>query len=374
LREPGQAERAVRQLLGESPGDGEALDLVLGGDLPHSTSRELLLRGEQALVSALTGDPVQPERVDRLARIAAWLANAPLRQATLGVLVALGEGTPEIDEELSVLEQRVARLPQIAIDESALPDLCDPEDEGPLPELFILLAPVLAEALGPGLAALGVTKKHRVDPKAGLGLRNEVAAWAGALGLGDFDLYVGGADDQGVFGIAGERPSLVVGTAVTIPLSAEHRQAVARELFALKRGTTILRHRDPTDIAALVVAACRIVGQELPAPHYAMLDEFVRQLGKEMPRRVRKELPDLAARIGAEEPDIVGWVRAATSSLDRLAAIAAGDVSHVLGAASGMRGRLGASVEAQERAARLLAFVLSPSYLELRDKMGMGVR
>jgi hypothetical protein len=93
-----------------------------------------------------------------------------------------------------------------------------------------------------------------------------------------------------------------------------------------------------------------------------------------MPRRVRKDLPDVAARIAAEEPDIVGWVRAATSSLDRLAAIAAGDVSHVLGAASGMRGRLGASVEAQERAARLLAFALSPTYLELREKMGMGVR
>jgi cellulose synthase operon protein C len=374
LREPGQAERAVRRLLTESPADGEALDLVLTGDLPHTVSRELLLAGEKSIIEALVADPVQPERVDRLARIAAWLGNAPLRQATLGVLVALGEGTPEIDEELDVLEQRVARLPQIAIDESSLPDLCDPEDRGALPDLFILLAPVLAEALGPGLMSLGISKKHRIDPKAGLGLRNEVAAWVGALGLGDFDLYVGGSDEAGVFGVAGERPSLVVGSAVTIPLSAEHRQAVARELFALKRGTTILRHRDPTDIAALVVAACRIAGQELRAPHYAMLDEFVRQLSKEIPRRVRKELPEMTARIAAEQPDVLGWVSAATSSLDRLAAIAAGDVSHVLAAASGMRGRLGASVEAQERAARLLSFVLSPAYLELREQMGMGVR
>jgi hypothetical protein len=93
-----------------------------------------------------------------------------------------------------------------------------------------------------------------------------------------------------------------------------------------------------------------------------------------MPRRVRKVLPELAANVRNSGEDPLTFYRAATSSLDRMAAIAAGDVSWVLCGDAQSRGRVGASVEGQERARRLLSFVLSPSYLSLRDKLGMGVR
>jgi tetratricopeptide (TPR) repeat protein len=374
LGRPARAEAAVRKLLAESPTDGEALELVLSGALPANVASVLAERGTRAVVEALGEDPLQAELVDRLARLAAFASNAPLRQAALGALVAIGEGTPEIDHELSVLDARVARLPQIAIDASALPDLCDPEDRGPIAELFALLAPTLAEALGPGLSALGVNRKQRVDPRAGLPVRNEIAAWAGALGVGDFELYVGGTDERGVFGVPGEKPTIVIGSAVTAPLSPAYRQAVARELFAVKRGTAILRHRDATDVAAMVIATCRISGLDPTSPHYAMLDEFQRLIGRELPRRLKKPVQDLAQAIASEQRDPVSWVPAAISSLDRLAAVAAGDVSHVLAASTGERGRIGPSIEAQQRASRLLAFVLSPKYLALREQLGMGVR
>jgi cellulose synthase operon protein C len=328
----------------------------------------------EALVVRLQHDPLDAERVDRLARIAAKLARPQLRQAALGALVALGEGSAEIDRELLRLDQRVSHIPAIAIDESALPDLCDPEDTGPLSRLMRELASTFAEALGPGLVAIGVSKREKVDPRAGLPVRNEIAAWAGALGIGDFDLYVGGRDPHGVFAIATERPALVVGNAVSAPLMPMHRQLVARELFALRRGTTILRHRDTGDIAALVVAACKIAGYDLPSPPYAMLGEFVRLMGKEMPRKVRRLLPELVAPVVAGHVDPSAWARAAISSLDRMAVIAAGDVSWVLANGPDARGQLAPSREAQDRARRLLAFVLSPIYLHLRERLGMGVR
>jgi hypothetical protein len=103
-----------------------------------------------------------------------------------------------------------------------------------------------------------------------------------------------------------------------------------------------------------------------------MLGEFERRLGKEVPRRVRKQLPDLARAVQAESRELMGWVRAATSSLDRMAAIAAGDVSWVLGGRS--RTPVGDSRSERARAERLLAFVLSPAYLDLREQLGMGVR
>lgn len=374
LGNPAGARKAVEKLLSEVAHDGEALDLLLDGALDREMARPLLERGCDALVARLVEDPMDAAGVERLARLAQFLGNPPLRQAALGALVTLGEGSAATDSELDVLDQRVPRLPQIVINENALPDLCDPDDRGALPALMRELAPTFAEALGPGLTALDVSKKDRVDPRSGLPVRNEVAAWAGALGLGDFEFYLSRSEPQAVYAVATEPPCVVIGTAVAAPLSPAHRQAVARELFALKRGVTILRHRDPADIAALVVAACSLGGQKLPAPHYALLEEFQRLLGKQMSRRVKRALPERAAAVANSRQDVHAWVSAATSSLDRMAAIAAGDVSYVLSAASGQRGRIGASVEARERARRLLSFVLSPTYLALREQLGMGVR
>ncbi|MCC6217191.1 MAG: hypothetical protein IT376_20195 [Polyangiaceae bacterium] len=373
LHAPEGARSAAARLLAEAPEDAEALDFVLSGALPAASAAPLLQAGQQALVAALAQEPLDAERVNRLARIALHFGNSPLRQAALGALVALGRGSPQVDAELQRLDERVARLPQIAVDAAALPELCDPYDGGPVGELMVALATTFAEAVGPGLQAFGVGKRERVDPRAGLPIRNEVAAWAGALGVGDFELYVGGTDPHGIAAVPLETPCVVIGASVTAPLAAPHRAALARELFGLRRGTTLLRHRESADVAALVVAACRVGGVDVPSPPYAMLAEFQRQLGKEISRKARKVLPDLARAVAHSGQDPVVWAQAARASLDRLAAIAAGDVSWVL-AGVGVRGHLGASDEARSRAARLLGFVLSPSYLAIRERLGMGVR
>jgi hypothetical protein len=58
-----------------------------------------------------------------------------------------------------------------------------------------------------------------------------------------------------------------------------------------------------------------------------------------------------------------------------MAVIAAGDVSIVVSEIAGTpRDRLDGHAAENERVRRLLGFVLSPSYLELRKTLGMGVR
>ena len=79
-------------------------------------------------------------------------------------------------------------------------------------------------------------KKDRVDPRAGLPIRNEIAAWAGALGVGDFEMYVGGSDPGAVRALALETPAIITGASVTAPLSPIHRQgAGARAVRAAPR-------------------------------------------------------------------------------------------------------------------------------------------
>lgn len=374
LNRPAAALDAVTTLLEIVPGDPEALQFVLSGAFEQRRTEQFLAKGQAALIRGLSKDPLHLEQVTLLSQIASRLDNAALRQASLGAIVALGGGTAEIDRELERLDQRVAHLPHMVIDKSNLPTLADPEDAGPVSELFELLGPTIADAIGPGLQAFAVTRKQRISPREGLPLRNEIAAWVGALGLEEFDLYVGGEDPEGVFGVGSETPAIVVGKRVASPLSPQHRQRLARELFALRRGTTVLRHRDASEVAALIVAACQCVGVQVAAPQYAMLSEFQRLLGRAMSRRARKALPPVAMQIADSKADLIKWYRGATSSLDRLAAIAAGDVSWVLADSAADRGRLGESLQARERVARLLAFVLSPAYLDLRKQLGMGVQ
>jgi hypothetical protein len=76
-----------------------------------------------------------------------------------------------------------------------------------------------------------------------------------------------------------------------------------------------------------------------------------------------------------EGGDPAAWVRAAMSSLDRMAAAAIGDVSWVLGGPSGAaRGEAPETTEGKLRAERVVSFVLSPTAFAVRERLGMGVR
>jgi hypothetical protein len=374
LGTPARAAAAVEQLVKEAPDDGETLDLLLSGALEPNLTRRLLEAGREATVRALVRSPIDEERAARLTEIARFLDDAPLRQVALGALIAVGAGDPAAVSELSELDRRVATRPQTAIDANAIALIRDPSDTGPIAEMFALLSATLVDSFGPTIGTFGVTKKERIRPKDGLPVRDEIAAWAGALGIGEFEFYHGGREPDGIFGIPTETPIIVVGTNVTAPLAPKHRAQAARELLALRLGTNILRHRDEADVAALVVAACAVGGVRIASPAYAMLGEFERELGKRIPRRVRKALPGLARAVQqtGQAPD--EWVRAAIASLDRMATMAVGDVSWVLSDEPGSRGKPIVSEQGRARAARLLSFVLSPAFFSVREQLGMGVR
>jgi len=326
-------------------------------------------------VQALAQNPCDADRVALLSKIANAGQDLTLRQATLGALVSLGRSDAGLSAELERLDAQVAARPQIMLDAAALAEIADPEDNGAIPELFVAIAETISLAVGPSLASLGVTKKDRIDPRGAPPLRVAIAEWTGAVGIAEWELYVGGTDPNGVNGVAGEEPAIVVGANIKPPLTPAARSAIAREVFALRRGITSLRHRDDATVASLVVAALQEAGIAAPNPPYAIFGEVQRTFRKEISRKVKKVLPDVAQRVGASRQDATAWAQAARRSIDRMAMIAAGDVSLVLSdVLATPREKLGARVPGNDRAKRLLGFVLSPSYLELRKKLGMGIR
>ncbi len=370
IGEPAESLPAIRRILIEVPDDAEAIDCIVERPFTDEVNRELCLQLESTLRARLIEQPLDAPTITRLARIAAILDDVGLRQITLCALASIGSVSQEIGEEIQRLGLRVPRLPTMALDDACLNELAESADEGPLSDLFATMGPYFTEALGPSLSALGVSKKQRVDPRSGLPLRNEIASWAGALGVRDFELYVGGVEPDNVVGVPGEVPSLVVGSSLRAPLSPPHRQLIARELYAIRRGTSVLRHRNSTEIAALVVATCKIAEVSISAPPYALVDEFIRLLNPVIPRKLRKVLPTLCSNIAQTAADPVEWHSAAVSSQDRMAVLAAGDMSLVVGG-----DRQAAFIGSERtRLERLLRFAFSHQYQLLRERLGIGVQ
>lgn len=372
LGDPQGAASAIVKLLEESPIDGEALDMLLQTEHAADVRERLLKAARTSLVESLQARPTELPAVRRLVKVSRALSDDALQQAALGMLMSLGAADAQAEGAFTQLASKKARAPQIAIGEAMLRSILAPGDDGPVAELFVVLGPTLAEAFGPNLQACGVGRRDKVDPRSGLALRNEIATWAGAFGVKEFDLYVGGKDPLAVQGIPGDIPALVVGSGVNAPLAPMTRGRVARELLAMARGTTIVRSRDDITVAAIVVAACGQAEIRIEHPPYAVLAEVERLLGKALGRKTRRLLPDLCRNIVSSQADARAWSRRALVSQDRVAVVASGDPAVVLAEVLGTSAeKLGAAVKGNARAEELLRFVASPKYLEIRRALGL---
>lgn len=373
LNVPERGLAAATKLIDESPAEGDALDLLIGLDAKTPSRTTLLERGRDALLMVLHEAPGNLDQSARLARVARAIGDTALEQSALSCSVSLSGPDHNSEQALAQLSSRKPRVPQNALTEAMFRQILAPGDDGPVAELFAALGPTLAEALGPSLVALGVhPKKDRIDPRSGLALRNEIATWAGAFGIANFDLYVGGKDTTAIQGIPGETPALVVGSAVNAPLSPTSRARVARELLAIVRGTTVTRWRDDTTIAAIVVAACNIAKVHVEHPPFAVLAEVERLVNKAISRKTKAVIEPLCRAFVQSNADARVWAARARASQGRVAALASGDVSVVLADVFGETPpRLGAIARDDLRGHDLLRFVLSRPYFDLRRALGL---
>ncbi len=375
LESPRRAREACEALLAEAPTDPEGIDFVLDGSLSASDTAQLTQRIRNALLEAPLSD-LDEEQVARTARVAEALDDLSLRQAALGALVTLGVNNEDMRRELAELDERSLHHPQIALGSEELQTILAPDDSGPFAELFRHLGAHLPEVLGPTLKTLGVGRRQRLKPPMGAELRSTLAAFTGAFGLGDFELYVGGNEPNTLTTVPDPKlPAFVVGQAVQPTLTENQRWSLAQQVLALLRGTTVLLQRDVTDVAALAAAACSVGKHPLKTQSYSMFGEFSRALERELPRRVRKELTPIAEAVAASGVDPADWASAARTSLDRAAALFVGDVSWViLGRKERETQHRNFDATTEERIWSLLRFVLSTDFMRLRAKLGMAPR
>lgn len=364
---------ALVSLLREAPDDLEAAEQLLEAGPSASKVLDTLQAMRKSALARLASHPADARAARVIARAASLLTDADLQQVSLGVLNALGAA---MDTERRVAGQLVARLgsaPAIALDKESARRLAAPDDSGPLVDLFRLLGPTIAEALGPTLDSLGVGRRERVDARAGSALRNEIAAWAGALGIAEFELYISSKDANVVQGVPGETPAIVIGSGIKTPLSLANRARLVRELVAIERGTTVVMLRDDVGVAAVIVASCAIAEVPLQSPAYAVLAETQRMMSKAISRKTKKALPEVAQAVARSQPgDLRAYRGTALRTLDRAAAIAAGDPSAAILQIVGDDVSEDRIVN-DPRAIAMLRFVWSDDYFVLRKQLGLGI-
>lgn len=374
LDQPDRALTSVRTLLTELPGDPEAVDFVLDGVFSEALTNQVLTEQLPGIL-AYSAAELDADAAARLARVAEELDHLDLRLLSLSTLVLAGSPSGEVFGELDQLLARCAATPQMAIPRETLASIIAPGDDGPLLEVLRIIGPFLPELLGPSLRTLGLGRKERKAAAEAIAVRSEVNAWTGALSTREVELYIANRGGYEVLGLADEKePSLVIASDAR-SLGVRDRGQVAAWLFGLSRGTSVCRSRPATEVAALLTAACRVGGAVLDVPPFALTAEFERLLARELPRKARKAIEPLVGQVVTERQDPLAFAMAARDTLNRVAALACGDFSHVILTESERAASTrNLDRQRQEQLAPLLAFCLSPTYLQIREQLGLSAR
>src|SRR5205085_11358392 len=109
----------------------------------------------------------------------------------------------------------------------------------------------------------------------------------------------------------------------------------------------------------------------LQSPAYAVLAETQRMIGKAISRKTKKVLPEYAQAVARSNPgDLRAYRGVALRTLDRAAAIAAGDPSAAILQIAGDKADPD-KIANDPRATAMLRFVWSDDYFALRKQLGL---
>lgn len=272
-----------------------------------------VLPSELAALRAVHGLADESERVQRARRtidsLREWIRqDGPPGEAARRVAFAAELGG---DVVLTRTALRVARamgedLPAVAAavptGKASLKDAAlalrvrNPQDTGPAASLIDTVMPDLAEMVGVSTDGCGVGRSDRVKGQSPM--RDAVAPYAAVAGVGEFELYVGGNDDNRILVIPGSTPALVIGKRFSPALDEVARFRLARAFLLGLRGVSAIDVLGVDATVECLLAA--MVAAELPiAGGTARFDARLRPVAKAISRRARKAAAEIARPISA---------------------------------------------------------------------------
>ena len=305
---------------------------------------DVLARVEMELRGRCREEPREPRWLRKLYQLALLKNDNDLAFISLAALSALSEfariGSLS-DEEKKELAQRerIARkasmTPGIALSEGELRGFLAPSLETRAQALLAVVfgssgAAVELDGLEPG--RFGVGRSQRLPPREPHPVRDDLRALAAPLGLTLGDVYVGGSVPFRIAALPREDElGFVIGNQVQSPLGGDVAHSAALQLSATYLDSLPLTCRSLDDAVRVVYAA--LASEDCPLPkgvERASLGDLPRSVGKALPRKAKRALPDLAKSLperGAELPQQCKNLLARTR---RLALLLSGELAAAL--------------------------------------------
>ena len=382
VRDPQAARRAFEKAHDVDPLYLEGIAELQGhlAKLGDESARRVLLQKSLAQVRAvLTVNPLQPELVKLLCRVAEWGGSAESRYQAVELAAFFNVATPA-DEEFFV-SRRAGRHaePSRNLSPEGRERLEAPDLQSAWVDAWYALAQAVHELHGPQLQSFGVGRGERhVDrPGSTFGLAFRMAA---ALGVSLPEIYVGREAD--LCAPSGIEPGvLVVGQAMSGTPAPRARYRLGRALAYLMYRAAPLASLNPEEARLLLAAAAQLAGVQAPrALAGPALEDRVRRLDKTLGRKERKQLQALAPRL-AQSGDPSVFVRALAQTAARTGLLVAGDLAGAMEEAqpglppAGTRrfktpDDLLSDLEGKEESAFVLGLAASDDLLALRRELG----
>ena len=348
-------------------------------ELLESASRQQVLSGTAASFrGAIVQNPRNAVLYERLAQVAAWQSDVDARWLALVGLEALG--TPSVDQR-QVLAQGRAKLigpSRIKLDESLRAALRGGA-HGTLAELWRAIAPAVQVATGVDAGKLGFARGDRVALKK-LGDKYEPLAIAlSCFGVEDAEIYISAERAGTARALAAETPILCLGADVAAAAQATQRWLLGRAVATLAEGVATLGALREGELGWTIAAAFRALDLQIPpvvnaeiAGEDASIAERAKILKKEMSRKAKATVQQIAQTKAAELGNVEAFRHSVLAIGDRAGLLWAGDLA--VAHAQLDVGRGGKTLTDSKSALELTAWSVSEDHVKLRERIGMALK
>jgi lipoprotein NlpI len=271
----------------------------------------------------IRGDGPPGEAARRIALAAELGGDPALTRVALRAARGLGEDLPSVSAGTPAPKSSL-RDPALAL------RFRDPQDAGVLASIVDTVLPDLAEYAGVSTDGANVGRSDRI--RGASPHREAVAPYATALGITDFELYVGGNDDQRIMVIPGSTPALVLGKKLAFPFDENTRFRLARAWLLGARGVSAI---DLLGVEGSVecILATMVAGDLQVNGGTSRFESRLKPVARAISRRARKATAELAKPVAASaDPygELAKGVRAVLSTTRRGALALSGAVGSAM--------------------------------------------
>ena len=356
------------------------LDVVreLADLLEPSPRAQMLASTAASLRSAIAQNAASSVLYERLAQVNAWQADVDARWVSLVALEALG--TPSVDQR-QVLAQGRGNLTspaRVKLDPAARAALRG-NLAGPLLEIWRAIAPAVQVAIGVDAGKLGFTRGDRIALKK-LGDKYDALACALAcFGIEDVEIYINAGRAGFARALAAETPILLLGADVAGASLPSQRFALGRSVARCAEGVATLTDLRESELDWTIAAALRAcdvavppgLGERVAAEETSIADR-AKVLKKELSRKAKQAVAQIAHARAAELVDVEGPRQAAVALGNRTGLLWGGDLAVALTLLDVGKG--GRTLLDSPPALELVAWSVSEDHLELRERLGVALK